>query len=519
MASRLMEDNEIIDVQPMEQPHALALFGRKLGMQVNGEAIRKLAAALEFMPLAIVQAAAYIKRHCSVLQYLEMFLKSDRKKMSLLDKEWTDNRRDWQANNSIMVTWQISFDHIKEIRPSAADLLSLMSFFDKQGIERALLENQAKSGTGHGIEQGLDEDCANDDHEDNATESSINDAFQDDINTLCDYMLISSDRVTVEMRGLVQLAMRKWLKAHGQFEHWKGVFIRILTCQFPTGKYENWEQCQRLFRHARSAAALQQPKDETILRDWALLMYNTSFYAFCKGNIADSEEMAKKSMKARIQLFGPEHELTISSKEMLGMLYETGGRWKEAETIRVQVLEAHKRALGPKHPSTLISMRSLASIYQDQGQWKKAEKLKKQIIKIHKQILGSEHPGTLDSMGSLVHTWKPMGKQSDALTLMTESARLCHEQPGHGHPNEVPSASATLIKWQRESDPKFISFSGAPEKPSYRHYTSHIPTENPASTPVAHQRTHKRAIERPESVSRPVKRQKKQQKFNVSLLY
>ena len=45
-----------------------------------------------------------------------------------------DTRRDWSAVHSIFMTWQISFDHIRGQRPSAARLLSLMSLFDRQGI-------------------------------------------------------------------------------------------------------------------------------------------------------------------------------------------------------------------------------------------------------------------------------------------------------------------------------------------------------------------------------------------------
>ena len=50
-----------------------------------------------------------------------------------------DPRGDSQASNSIITTWQISFEYIRNKRPSAARLLSLMSFFDRQGIPEFLL--------------------------------------------------------------------------------------------------------------------------------------------------------------------------------------------------------------------------------------------------------------------------------------------------------------------------------------------------------------------------------------------
>ena len=46
----------------MAAAHALLLFEKKLGPLNQGDKAAELAAALEFMPLAIAQAAAYISQ-------------------------------------------------------------------------------------------------------------------------------------------------------------------------------------------------------------------------------------------------------------------------------------------------------------------------------------------------------------------------------------------------------------------------------------------------------------------------
>lgn len=97
---------------------------------------------LEFMPLAIAQAAGYIRNReprYSVSQYLRDFQKNDSEAIKLLKKEAGHLDRDWEAKNSILVTWQISFDYIRGEEPSAAELLSLMSFFDRQGIPQSVI--------------------------------------------------------------------------------------------------------------------------------------------------------------------------------------------------------------------------------------------------------------------------------------------------------------------------------------------------------------------------------------------
>ena len=148
IALKLVEQSDIIAVEPMDEAHAQALFEKKLGKKC--EDVAELVAALKFMPLAIVQAAAYISYRaprCSVRQYLEQFRKSDHKRTNLLNYEGGQLRRDRDAKNSIIITWQISFDYILQTRPSAADLLSLMSFFDRQGIPEPCFEIELERET------------------------------------------------------------------------------------------------------------------------------------------------------------------------------------------------------------------------------------------------------------------------------------------------------------------------------------------------------------------------------------
>jgi hypothetical protein len=63
-ALNLIEQRDIITIEPMGSQDALTLFENKLGGHDNstndGDVTAELLVALEFMPLAIVQAATYI---------------------------------------------------------------------------------------------------------------------------------------------------------------------------------------------------------------------------------------------------------------------------------------------------------------------------------------------------------------------------------------------------------------------------------------------------------------------------
>ncbi|OCK77385.1 TPR-like protein [Lepidopterella palustris CBS 459.81] len=435
----LVEEGEILQVKPMEGKDAVTLLKKKLGTESisasQAELAAELAAALECMPLAIVQAAAYIKQRAprySLQQYLEEFRKSDKRKTSLLNHEAGHLRRDPEAKNSILITWQISFDHIREIRRSAADLLSLMSFFDRQGIPEALLRSESTRG----IERGKDKWNAVE------VDSDYNNGFEDDIDVLRSYLFISieGNGMSFEMHRLVQLATRKWLEVHGELEKWKKQFIKSLYAVYPTGEPENWSECQALFPHAKSAE-MQQPCDKGTVEQWAIMLRKAAWYAWAKGSYNEAERMSLKATKALLKVVGKENMETLGCMGMLGIAYRYGGRWTEAEELElgVQVMETRKRVLGAEHPSTLLSMVNLASTYRNQGRWKEAEDLEVQVIKTVKTMLSLEHPFTLTSMANLALTYINQGRWKEAEELGVQVIATRKRVLGEEHPDTLTS--------------------------------------------------------------------------------
>ena len=94
--------------------------------------------------------------------------------------------------------------------------MSLMSFFDRQGIPETLVRTRTEK------ECSLEGDDENNEKYD-SEDSTLNDEFEDDILILRNYSFISvnTDKKTFEMHRLVQLATRKWLEVHAQLERWK----------------------------------------------------------------------------------------------------------------------------------------------------------------------------------------------------------------------------------------------------------------------------------------------------------
>jgi tetratricopeptide (TPR) repeat protein len=454
-ALRLVEQCDIVSVEPMDEAQALALFEKKLKAQGDDSDVAKLAAALEYMPLAIVQAAAYISKRArlfSVAKYLEDLRKSESRQLRLLTHDEGQLRRDWEARSAIALTWLISFEYIEQTQPGAADLLSLMSFFDRQGIPEALLRpcrERAEAQTN----QGEEDNGSNDELEDDMSQSSAGDSefrFSDDIAVLQDFCFDSVDTAgtSFRMHALVQLSMRKWLEDNSKLERWKQQFVSNLRKAFPTGEYENWAACQALFAHAKAAVG-QQPEDESSLAEWATLLYHAAWYALRMGNITDAAKLATKSMRARKKVLGQEHMDTLDSKEMVALAYKLEGRWDDAEELEVQVMKTRKKKLGADHPDTLTSMDNLASTYGNQGRWDAAEELFVQVMEMSKKKLGADHPSTLGSMNNLAHTLKSLGQDTKALRLMRECVQLSQQRFRADHPNLL-SSTVALAQWEAE---------------------------------------------------------------------
>ena len=429
-AQKLVDSRDVIEVSMMDEATAVLLFEKKMGRRLETQdVIVELVSELGFLPLAIVQAASLMRKRgdrFSVRRYLDAFRKNDEMKVGLL--KYDDGARELRRDRErpIFITLQMSLSYLQERRPSAAKLLSVMSFFDGQGITESLFHEQS----------GLDL------------------AFDDDVQELQDYSLISRMDVhtAFSMHRLVQVATRDWLKKHDQLEKPKKQFINILSSRFPKGSYENWAVCRPLFPHILSAVKHNedQPFPEETMLQWASLLNNASVYARTIGAMKDSEKMASQSMNARNMILGPEHPDALSSMNSLANTYLDQGRYEEAEKFRVQVLEAQKRILGPEHPHTLSNMGYLAITYQNQGRYEEAEKLNVQVLEVEKRILGPEHPHTLMSMNNLASTYWNQGRYKEAKKLYVQVVEARKRILGPEHPSTLSSVSNLAITYSHQ---------------------------------------------------------------------
>jgi len=424
---------DIVAVKAMDEEQALTLLRRKLTSSFDEKDGAELVSALDYMPLAVAQAAGYINRlapRSSVSKYLDQLRKSDKSKANLLNRDTGDLRRDPRVSNSIITSWQISFEHIRGARPSAAGLLSLMSFFNHQGIPDFVLREYVNTADGYP-------------EEDRELE------FEDDLATLRSYSLVMVDIAghTFEMHRLVQFAMGRWLESYGHLDLWRRKFLKVMSTTFPTGDFENWGVCQRLFAHAEVVGA-QEPADEDSLCEWSGILTNAAWYARAKGMYGVAEKTVKKAISARERVLGMEHFDTLTSVSVLALVLRYQGKYEAAEETSRRALEGFEKTLGKEHHNTLICVNNHALVLRDLGKYEAAEEMSRRALEGFEKTLGKEHPDTLTSVSNLALVLRDQGKYEAAEEMNRRALEGKEKVSGKEHPDTLTIVSNLALVLQ-----------------------------------------------------------------------
>jgi tetratricopeptide (TPR) repeat protein len=423
-------EKDIIAVDIMSNGEAVQLLENKLGDGPSVAGSIQLTNALDNIPLAIVQAAAYINRlkpRMSVEKYLDQ-LRTVQKQAQLLYKTAPDVRRDEKASNSVLVTWQISFDYIHQKRQSAAYLLSFMSFFNRQGIPEFMVRHYLDK-------DNQESDVSMDNYLD---EEDVD--FEEDVAVLRAFSLVGTTQHEdqFEMHGLVQLATRIWLVSTKAEKKWQQAFIQAMAHEFPDGEYDNWQKCQILFPHVLPMLKQGVLNNEET-GEWAQLLNNTGWYAWRQGLFTQAENMVREALEIRKKILDPDDSSTLLTATLLGSILSDLGKYREAELMDRQTLARREKLFGSDNPSTLASMGNLALVLNNQGKFEEAESINRETLTRREKLLGLEHLDTLMSMNYLAWVLDSQGKFEEAESINRETLTRREKMLGLEHPDTLTS--------------------------------------------------------------------------------
>ena len=362
-----------INVPPLTSQEARLLLGERTRSESTEAEQELLLTELDYLPLAITQAASYMKkRRKTVSQYLQLFQGSDESRIRLLGHTFVDIGRETSTSDSVSATWLISFRYIKSENPGAAELLFLMSLMDRESIPDSLL----KESYTNPIE------------------------FDEAVGILETYSFITGNDsgTSFGMHRLVQIATRAWLSDQGvekQVEITSRV-IQALSSNFPSGEVESWGNCVRYLPHAESVLSRSidfHPETGSVAR--AKLLTNVSWYLEGQGNYLAARSKIQEALDIYTNLGVVTSAEFLKAKRKLAVVVEQQGAVDRAIEIFRETLEAQETLLGKSNLDTLETIDDLALALAktvSASNWAEAEELARSSSSKLALVLPENHP-------------------------------------------------------------------------------------------------------------------------------
>ena len=469
-AELLADPGHVLVVPPMDKHFACTLLRKHLAEGDNtstdiknrskiwhNDDLVKLASQLDCLPLALVQAAAYIRMtSLSVADFLGLIANDESNLADMLELDIRGDGGSDDLSQAFMSIWRVAFDQIEARCTPASNLLSIMAFCDLRRIPKYLISNS---------------------HVDSSQSSQA-------LEMLLAYSFITADsgNETFSMHRLVQLAMRKRLFARGTEKKWANEALSLISQTFPDGEYESWPICATLMPHslrvlgsklygsaeARPVGILQSKISRYYLvrgfyhqaEIWSRnalenmilvpdgeqkkifeIKSDREIVKLRLGAFDEAEDLAQEVWRQRRSTLGAMHEDTLQILQTIVLVYQEQGRYKEGETAVRKILKSLNRTLEADDAQVLAAKERLGSILRHVGRYREAEEYQRAVVQGYEQSLGARHPVTLKAHWQLAQTLYAWGRYAEAeqIDMRTWTLQKKDDVLGPDHPDTLKS--------------------------------------------------------------------------------
>ncbi|KAL7940503.1 Tetratricopeptide repeat domain-containing protein [Trichoderma barbatum] len=458
IAGTLVGSRRGIEVPSMTRDEATTLLvtakGEKSAVEEIG--IDRLLDELQRLPLA---------------EYLDLLMQGTSRWDLLKMNDFNRHRRP-EVSNSVLETWKISTQRIREESELSYRILQVIAYLDSQDISYELIVavSQYDVKVEHRAEQ--------------VPEIEVQRAVM----RLVEFSFLDMRRGegglrSYEMHKLVQEAVRYGLWVQGRMEmtvgkittgqnmpenaeaYYSSMTLQLVDDMFPGSEKNSWAQCEKYVTHAirvgewavvsrkevqtSTLLSRREPVDRRVLdlrgevlgekhpdTIWSIADLAATYYA--QGRYNEAEGIYMQALNLRQEVLGEKHPDTIRS------------RYDEAKGIYKQALDLRREVLGEKHPDTIWSMASLATIYHAQGRYDKTQGIHKQALDLRREVLGEKHPDTIWSMASLATKYYAQGRYDEAEGVYKQALDLRREVLGEKHPNTIRSMANLAITYHAQ---------------------------------------------------------------------
>ena len=365
---------EAVEVAEMEPMEATELFQRsariaEVGPDVTRE-INAIVNELGHLALAITLAGSYVSVTPRLSSDIQRYLPEYRQRRKELLRR-RPKQHVHQYGESVLSTWEASFEAIENHNSAAARLLGLLAFVSFEDISMSLFDMDGADA------------------------------------------LVSTSTHAGEGPGAEVSSGQRWRSFLSGGQGWSVYDLESAFETLQNYSLVQWRADQQSYGMHKLVHAWGQDRLEVDKqRKLSVLAVELVADATAQDRVGPSHQvrlvphvMASFGVFSRLPegLGGIAEDLLTTIDRMEIFLYKVGKR-SEAYTVGTFHFTRAERTLGKEHPDTLRSMKNLASVLRSQGSYEEAERIHRQALALRETVLGKEHPHTLTSMNNLTFT-------------------------------------------------------------------------------------------------------------------
>ncbi|MGH3999836.1 MAG: tetratricopeptide repeat protein, partial [Pseudonocardiaceae bacterium] len=313
----------------------------------------RIAAALEDLPLAVHQAAAYLaETGCAVQEYLEL--------LASRAADVLTQGTPVTYSASLAASWQVAFERLAADEPAALDLLSLAAQLAPEPIPYTLF-------TAH--PDRLPEPLA--------TAAGDPLAFAGLTRLLRRRALARISADNLQLHRLVQAILRN-RPGSGTDTEKLAAALALLRGAVPDDPWNNpagWLTWRQLLPHVLAATDTGRGLDSASSVDASWLLSRAGVYLQSRGEPRPARPLVERAFELNQRLLGEDHPETLRSAHNLAGDLHALGQFERARQLDEGTLARRRRVLSEDHPETLESANNLALDLHALGQFERARQL------------------------------------------------------------------------------------------------------------------------------------------------
>ncbi|MGH3886749.1 MAG: FxSxx-COOH system tetratricopeptide repeat protein, partial [Pseudonocardiaceae bacterium] len=333
-----------VRVDLFDPGESISLLVRRVPRLSAHDAAR-IADAVDNLPLAVAQAAAYLDdTDLSADEYRQLL---HTRTAELLAEEAPTG-----YPVSLAASWQVALDRLAEDEPVALHLLTLCAHLAPEPIPFTLFIAHPQALPG-------------------ALAAAAGDPlrFARLTRLLRTRSLARVETGSLQLHRLVQAILRARSAAEAAEPDLAVAAVRLLCAAVSPDPWNNlgtWPQWRRLLPHALTATdagrALDDAGDGVV---W--LLTAAALYLQTRGEPAASLPLFERALELSRRVLGEEHPDTLTSASNLALNLRALGEHEAARRLDEDTLARKRRVLGAEHPSTLTSASNLRALGQHEA--------------------------------------------------------------------------------------------------------------------------------------------------------